>query len=186
MVVVITHLSKLSSYTKARFTDKPTLNIGSMITSEIIRGKGATNNAETNANFTKCFPKTLAMFHGCSFPPFKKLSVIFHANQMALNAMASGIVSSPSVLYNFGSILDNSVNMSEKISHVQQVEKKSIDSATFTGAKCLYVVPIIVAPAVSPNAHSNGTAFAPNGKKEKNTIQNFFNGFIVFLLYHIL
>jgi hypothetical protein len=162
------------------------LNIGSITTSVIIRGNGATNNAETNASFNKCFPKASAILHGLSLFPFKKLSVILHVNQIALNAMDSGIISFPRELYNFGSILDNSVNMSEKISHVQQVEKNSIDSATLTGEKYLYVAPTSVAAAVNPSVHNKGIAPAPNGRNDKNIIQNFFNGFIVFLLYHIL
>lgn len=180
IVVAMTHSSKLFSNVIARLIDSPILNTGSIIVWVIILGNGATSNADTNASFNRCLPKSFAIFHVFSFNPLKKLSTIFHVNQIALRITANGIIICPSALYNFGNILDNSVNIPEKISHVQHVEKNSNESETLTGEKCWYVAPKMDAPAVMPSIHNSGTALAPKGKNDKNIIKNFFNGLIVF------
>lgn len=70
---------------------------------------------------------------------------------------------------------------SEKIWHVQQLEKKLSASAISTGTAVLYIENPAITPTPAIVPTTNGaTAPAENGKKDKKTIQNFFNLFIVF------
>ena len=84
-------------------------------------------------------------------------------------------------LYIRGSMPDMVAIMSENIWHVQQLEKNLYASAILTGAKDLYIEkPAIAVNPATPPTINGATAPAPKGKNDKNTIQNFFNRFIVF------
>ena len=80
-----------------------------------------------------------------------------------------------------GNMFDIKDITDENIWHVQHEEKNCKDSDIFTGWKERYIENPAMDAAPIPSPISNGaTAPAANGKKEKNTIKNFFNLLIVF------
>jgi hypothetical protein len=115
-----------------RFNDSPTLNIGSIATSVIIRGNGASNKILTNPSLNKWLLNVVAIFHGSSNLEFVKLESSVHANHIAVNPRATGTTVVPIALYTGGNNLDIVDKTSENIWQDQQLEKNS--SAPFVSS----------------------------------------------------
>lgn len=102
-------------------------------------------------------------------------------NQIAVNIIATGIIACPTALYMRGNILDIVAIISENIWQDQQLEKNFNVSVISTGAIERYIEKPATAPMPAiPSINNGATAPDANGRNEKNTIQNFFDHFIVF------
>lgn len=161
--------------------DNPTVNIGSITISLNMRGSGTNNSAHTAASLIKCTPNALVIDHGSSTFAFKNPEKIFHANHIADNAAAKGIITPPIALYAFGNKFDIVAITLPNISHDQHVEKKDKASDIFTGDTVLNTEnpAIPIAPAIPPTT-KGAIAPADNGRNDKNIIQNFFKRPIAF------
>jgi len=152
-----------------------------------MRGNGNANSAQTNTVFNICVPNVDVMVHPSSILAFINPENMRHAIHRKHNAMLIGITTSPIAEYARGISVDIDDMTSENIWHVQQLEKNLYALAKSTGA----VERNIEKPTIPPipaNVPNNTGAIAPadSGRKEKNTIENFFNQFIVLSISHIV